>query len=86
MLTKRLEVLLSPTVFDHLHDQAKGEGQTVGGYVRQLLDERLAGQPARQKKAALQRLFSSDLEIVTGDWKDEKEGLIRQRVTALETH
>jgi hypothetical protein len=86
MFTKRLEVLLEPAVFGHLQEKARDEGQTIGGYVRKLLDECLIAPPVRQKQAALQRLFSSDLEIDIGDWKEEKAALSQQRARAFETH
>ncbi len=86
MLTKRLEILFDPEDFKLIKKRAEKEGKTVASLVRDTLREKIIDKDKRQKKEAVKRLFSQDMEIPIDEWTEEKKKIIEGRVKEIETH
>ncbi len=71
MLKKRVEVLFEPTQYERLAAEANRRHRSVGWMVREAVEEQYLAPTRQEKKEALERLLS--VEIDFGTWEEAKE-------------
>ena len=73
-LTKRIEVLFSEELAEHLRRIAEKEGCSVGTLVREAVAEKYAAPSRKEKMEALERLYA--LQAPVGEWEDMEAEII----------
>lgn len=86
MLTKRLEILLSPEEYKEIQREAKERGKSIGQLVRDVLGERIIKPRKETAMQAFQRLFSKEMEIDISSWAEEKKKITKTRIKEIEAH
>ena len=81
-MTKRVEVLFDPKQHALLEQIARSRGETVGALVRKAVEQQYLGPTLEQRRAAVQRLISQELDF--GSWEEIKAELERAKVREIE--
>ena len=63
MLTKRLDIMISPEMRRLIKDKAKFQRITVGALVRESIKKNIGGTSQEDRHKALHRLFNAEMKL-----------------------
>ena len=81
-LTKRVELLLEPEQYARLEEIARARKESVGALIRRALAREYLQPPREQKRGALERLLSQQIDL--GTWGRARSDIAREVVKELE--
>lgn len=78
-LTKRVQVLFDPEQLKQLKRKAKAQKESVGGLIREAVEEKyLRGEAVEEKIAAAKKIAAMELPV--SDWEKMEKEIIEARL------
>ena len=77
-LTKRVELLFDPKLYDHLEELAQSRGESVAALIRSAVARQYLQPSLEKKRAAAKAIISQEIDV--GSWEEVKASIEKEVV------
>lgn len=81
-LTKRVELLFDPKLYDHLEELAQSRGESVAALIRSAVARQYLQPSLEKKRAAFKNIVGEDMDF--GSWEEVKSSIEKEVVKHFE--